>query len=84
MATTRVPRLSLQPLTCVMVSARPWGVSRPAASRDQVVVRARGEIGEVIKGVGEGMGDEVTSLFTKQFAVCRAILPTIVLVYVRL
>ena len=28
----------------------------------QVVVRARGEIGEVIKGVGEGMRGEVTSL----------------------
>jgi len=30
------------------------GESRSAASRDQVVVRARGEIGEVIKGVGKG------------------------------
>ena len=71
-----------------MVSARPWrvrGESRPAASRDQVVVRARGEIGEVIKGVGEGMRGEVTSLLLcLQISLPFAALSAILLVYVRL
>ena len=68
-----------------MVSARPWRVSRPAASRDQVVVRVRGEIGEVIKGVGEGMRGEVTSLLLYlQISSPFAALSTILLVYVRL
>ena len=37
------------------------GESRPAASRGQVLVRARGEFGE-ITGMGRGMQGEVTSL----------------------
>jgi len=51
---------------------------------DQVVVRARGEIGEVIKGVREGDARQGNESVAKQFAVCHAILPAIVSVYVRL